>query len=303
MRISTSAMTKMLTNQMNGAYGTYADILQKIASNRNFTRMSENPTDGSKLLKLKDQLAQMDEYQSNIQAAINEMDLAYDTLDAVTGELSNISNLIVEAANGTTTPDSAKAIAESIKEKVGIISDKMNTKYLDNFIFAGTYVQQMPYVEDEDGNITYKGSSQATGDRNLTISEGKTFTYNLTGEQIFGVQDGKNDFFSQMRELDELLNEDPLNHDAIRSKLAVLEDATKNITQANGIISADVTKLVATQEINNDTITKLTEDRVDIEEVDITQAAIELSNAQAALQASYIVGTNLLGSVSLLDYI
>ena len=61
--------------------------------------------------------------------------------------------------------------------------------------------------------------------------------------------------------------------------------------------------MLTTQTINEDTKLKLTEDKVNIEEVDITKAATDLANAQTALQASYAIGTRILGSVSLLDYI
>lgn len=303
MRIATSTVTNLATNSMGNSYEVYADILKKIASNKNFTKMSENPVDATKVLKLKDQLSQLDIYQSNIQAAINEMDLAYDTLGSITDELSIINSKILEASNATTTPESAKALATEIKERVAIISDKMNTKYLDNYIFAGTYVHEMPYVKNDAGEIVYKGSSELAGDRKLTIAENTTFTYNFTGEEIFGEQDGVNDFFSQMRELDELLNADELDYSAIRNKISVLDDATKKITLTQGKVSANVSKLDSTYEINTDTITKLTEDRVDLEEVDITKAATDLANAQTALQASYLIGTNVLSSVSLLDYL
>lgn len=303
MRIATSTLTGMVTGSMGNAYNKYADILNKITSNKNFTKMSENPMDATKVLKLNDQLAQLDQYQSNIQAAMNEMNLAYDTLHSVNDKLIEINDLIVEASNGTTTPESAKAIAADIKEKVNTITDKMNTKYLDKFIFSGTYTEVQPYTTDADGKIIYEGSSIPAGDRNVTIAEGKTFTYNFTGEAIFGAQDGVNDFFSQMRDLDELLNADTLDYDAIRDKLGVLESATKNITQTNGMVSAGVSKLLSTQEINTSTITTLTEHKVDLEEVDITKAATDLASAYNTLQASYAIGTRVLGSVSLLDYI
>lgn len=303
MRIATSTITNSATNSMNNAYKTYLDIINKISSNKNFTKVSENVTDATKVLKLNDELAQMDIYQSNIQAAINEMNLAYDTLGAINDEITEINSLIVEASNATTTPDSAKAIATEIKQRISTITDKMNTKYLDNYIFSGSYTDIMPYTTDADGNIIYQGSSQAAGDRNLTISENTTFTYNFTGEEIFGKQDGVNDFFSQMKELDELLNADSLDYDKIREKLGVLETASNNIIQSQGNVSAKVTKLTATQSVNESTIVKLTEDKANLEEVDITKAATDLANAQTALQASYAIGTTILGSVSLLDYL
>lgn len=309
MRVSTSAMSSLATGAMSNSYQTYLDIINKIASNKNFTKVSENVVDATRVLKLKDQLAQLDEYQSNIQAAINEMDLTYDTLDEIVGTISEINALIVEASNATTTPDSAKAIAADIEQKVATIKDKMNTKYLDNYIFSGTYTQQAPYVQSDDGTISYQGSSQKAGDRNLTISENTVFTYNFTGEEIFGKQDevdadgNKTDFFSQMSNLCDLLRQDTLDHDKIREKLGTLKTATDNITLVQGNVSAKVSKLTSTQSINEDTILKLTEDRTDLEEVDIIKAATDLSNAQTALQASYIVGSTVLSSVSLLDYL
>ena len=231
------------------------------------------------------------------------MNLAYDTLGAITDEISSINTLVVEASNATTTPEGAKAIAVEIKERVAVIKDKMNTKYMDNYIFSGTYIQQPAYVTDADGNIVYQGSSQKAGDRNLTISQDTTFAYNFTGEEIFGKQDGVNDFFSQMKDLDSLLNADTLDYDAIRDKLSVLDEAINNIVQSQGGVSAKVSKLESTKNINESTITKLTEDKVNLEEVDITKAATDLANAQTALQASYSIGTTILGSVSLLDYI
>ena len=312
MRISTSTITNMATGSMSNSYQTYIDVMNKIASNKNFTSVSENVPDATKVLKLNNDLAQMGIYQSNIQAAVNEMDLAYDTLGEITDEISRINSLVVEASNATTTPDSAQAIATEIKERINNIKDKMNTKYLDNYIFAGTFTQEPAYITDVDGNVLYQGSSEKAGDRKLTISENTTFTYNFTGEEIFGVQNDQNvdldtgvglDFFSQMQHLVSLLEKPELEYDEIRGKLSVLDEATKNITQVQGNVSAKVMKLETTKTINEDTILKLTEDKTDLEEVDIVKASTELANAQTALQASYALGTRILGSVSLLDYI
>lgn len=303
MRISTSVMNKLVTGSVGKAYNDYSKIIQKFISKKNFTKMSENPVDGSKVLKLKDQLASLENYQSNIKAGMNEMDLAYDTLGDINDELSNIKDKILECSNGSTTPDEAKANAPVIREKVAAIIDKMNTKYMDNYIFSGTFTQDTPYVTNKEGDIVYQGSSKKAGDRNLTIAEGKVLTYNFTGEEIFGKTDDKNNFFSQMKKLDELLNADKLDYDAIRSKLDVLDNTVKNITSVQGAVSAKVGALDRAYDNNLDAITKLTEDRSELEDLDILKAAGELASAQQALQASYAIGTQVIGSVSLLDYL
>lgn len=303
MRIATSVVSNMMTNSMGNSYEKYMDVINKITSNKNFTSVSENPTDASKVLKLNDQLAQMNQYQSNIEAATNEMNYTYDTLGAVIDEITEIKGLIIEASNASTTPDSAKAINVEIKQRVASIVDKMNTQYLDNYIFSGTYIKEQAYVENPDGTYSYKGSNEEAGARKLTISEDTTLTYNFTGTEIFGKENDVNNFFSQMKELETLLEEDELQYNEIRKKLGVLDNANEKVIQMQGKVSAIVSKLNTTQEINNDTIIKLTENKVEIEEVDITKAATDLANAQQALQASYLIGTNVLGSVSLLDYL
>lgn len=322
MRISTSVMNKTITGAMSNAYNDYAKIIQQISSKKNFTKMSQNPVDASKVLKLKDQLSQVENYQSNIKAATNEMNLAYDTLGDLSDEISSIKDKIIEASNGSTTAESAKAIAAEIKEKVSIVQDKMNTKYMDNYIFSGTYTNKAPYALNtiekevvetlEDGTetitteqvkkITYQGSSKKAGDRNITVAEDKVISYNFTGEEILNTKDG-GDFFSQMEEINTLLNAEPLDHDAIRSKLDVLDGYLKNITSTQGMVSSKVTALDKAYDNNADTILKLTEDCSDLEDIDILKAASDLTSAQQALQASYAIGSQVLGSVSLLDYL
>ena len=38
MRVSTSTINSLATNSMNNSYKTYIDIMNKIASNKNFTK-------------------------------------------------------------------------------------------------------------------------------------------------------------------------------------------------------------------------------------------------------------------------
>ncbi len=303
MRISTQTITNMTNKAVNNANDLYADVIQKITSNKNFQKISDNVVDSTKVLKLNDQLAKLDQYQSNIQAAMNEMNLAYDTLGSVTDEMNAINELIVEAANATTTPESAKAIADELEQRVASIAGYMNQKYMDNYIFSGTFTHEQTYIADENGDFSYNGSPQAGSSRNLTIADNTTFTYNVTGEEIFGEKGTDEEFFAQMQDLISELRQPELDYEAIRGKLEITETVSKNIVQATGQISAEVSKLEATSELNEETIVTLTEDKVDLEEVDITKAATDLATAQTMLQASYSMSSVVMQSVSLLDYL
>lgn len=303
MRISTQTMTSMANKSVNNANDLYTDVLNKISSNKNFQKISDNVVDSTRVLKLNDQLAKLNEYQSNIQAAMNEMNLTYDAMGNLSDELNSINELIIEAASATTTPSSAQAIADEIEQRVASIAGFMNQKYMDNYIFSGTFTHEQTYTVDANGCYVYQGSPEEGSDRNLTIADNKTFAYNITGEQIFGAKNSGNEFFAQMQELLSDLREPTLDYDAIRSKIDTIAEVSKNVNQANGQISAEVEKLQATFEINEQTILTLTEDKVELEEVDITKAATDLATAQTMLQASYMMSSSVLNSVSLLDYI
>ena len=315
MRISDQVLTNMVMGSVGSSYDTYVNTIQKIVSNKNFTKVSENPTDAIKVMKLDNQIAKLDLYQSNVQAATNEMDFTYSTLGDISDELTTINNLIIEASNSTNSPEAAKAIATEIKERVYSIKDKLNAQYLDNYIFSGTYTGVKAFQEGDDGIIKYQGSSEKAGARNLTISENTQFQYNITGEKLFGtqnyyfededgvIQEVSSDFFTQMNELSTLLNADSLDFKKIREKLQVTDSSISNVTQAQGNISAQVSKLDTTKNLNENALLNLTEKKVDIEEVDIVKAASDLANAQTAMQASYLMGTRVLNNVSLLDYL
>ena len=119
MRISTSTISNLATGSMGNAYKTYMDVINKIASNKNFTKVSENVVDSTKVLKLNDQLAQLDQYQSNIQAAVNEMDLAYDLVDGYRSDF-------IETAR--------EVIVENIGQEINVdeISDYLKEVAIDN---------------------------------------------------------------------------------------------------------------------------------------------------------------------------
>ena len=110
-------------------------------------------------------------------------------------------------------------------------------------------------------------------------------------------------YIATISALDTLLNADELDYDAIREKMTVIEGVQDNIIQTTGDISAKVSKLDATQGINDTTILNLTEDKAEIEEVDLAKMATELASARNALQASYTISAEILQGVSLLDYI
>lgn len=155
-------------------------------------------------------------------------------------------------------------------------------KQLDMAIAGDGFFQ----ITLDDGSVTYNGSSATTSDRKVTIAEGTTFSYNTTGDSVFGTitlystttnEDGTTtttsaeaDFFSEMSDLYNLVEADTLDYDAIREKLEVLSAVQEDVINQMDTVSAGVSKPDSTLSVNESTITSLTETKAEIKEVDIT---------------------------------
>ena len=66
MRISSETLSNMAISAMNRGYDNYSNILNSIIKGKNFTTVSEDPASATKVMKLDNQIGQLNMYQDNI---------------------------------------------------------------------------------------------------------------------------------------------------------------------------------------------------------------------------------------------
>ena len=139
------------TNGLNNA-------MMKVMTGRNFNTYSADPAAATRAFKVHSSLNSTNAQYSNNKTVISKFETAWSNIHGVMNDLSNKLGEVpaLEGLNGTnlTNLDSQ---AQILRAGAEAIIQSMNTKYDENFIFAGSDNQEAPFAINDDGFITYRG--------------------------------------------------------------------------------------------------------------------------------------------------
>jgi len=142
-QIFTSANRNMMENQTS-----LLDIQNKLSSGKKFTSLAEDPVGASRVVGLKRELAQLEMFQSNIDASRRRLELEETTLDDLNTASDRARELVLQAANGTLSDADRKTISYELEELVGYMSGLMNTRDAKGeYLFSGSQGQVQTYTQ------------------------------------------------------------------------------------------------------------------------------------------------------------
>jgi len=148
---------KMLSNNylrdMNTNLQNLQKIQQQLSTGKNFTKPSDDPFNVARSMQMNTAINVNTQYNKNITNAINWMD----TTDAALGQLGNVFQTIreklISAGNAAYGSDERQKIKDEINQKVGQISQILNTNFDGEYIFGGTRGASKPVYSKVELNI------------------------------------------------------------------------------------------------------------------------------------------------------
>lgn len=169
---------------------------EQISTGRRVLTPADDPIASTRILQLQQDISLRAQYQENVTAARNRLNLEEAILGSVTDNIQRVRELTVQAGNGSQTFDDRNAIASEIEERLKAIVDLMNTKDASNtYIFAGFKGETIPFVERPGGGVIYYGDD---GERSLEIGSSTVVQTNDTGKNIFvDINSAENTFFTR----------------------------------------------------------------------------------------------------------
>ena len=195
MRISTmqqfnSGVRGILSNQESNKR-----TQEQISTGRRVLTPADDPIASTRILQLQQDISLREQYQKNVTASRNRLNLEESILAGVTDNIQRVRELTVQAGNGSQTFNDRNAIAAEIEERLKSIVDLMNTKDASNtYIFAGFKGETKPFQERPGGGVTYHGDD---GERSLEIGSSTTVQTNDSGKRIFvDIPSADNTFFT-----------------------------------------------------------------------------------------------------------
>jgi flagellar hook-associated protein 3 FlgL len=288
MRIATSQYQAMMTQslQINQERITY--VTQQMANGNRIQLPSDDPVDSVRLSRLKREESTIAQYRSNIAAVQERMAKNEGSLQNMVNDMNSGRDLLVWASNGSNTSQDLNAMVTSLTSLRDSLMYNANSKDQEGrYIFSGTVTDTPAIAYDASAapgsRYTYSGN---TNDQMVVVGNGITQVGN---QNVSGLE-------TLLNQLDQTIttlsasNVDA-NDPAVRS---TLKDNLDGFDTAMGLIGGKVAVIGGQQNIlktidaNHENVSLANQTAIlDIGQLDVGSAAIELNGYQTALEASY----------------
>lgn len=333
MRTTSNMLSNQYLTGYNQSLSQLSDIQQKIATNKEINKPSDDPVRIVRGLQFSSSANSNTMYSQNANDAISWMKTSDSNIISIQNVLTSIRTEVSKAISAG--PDSSYTTAAGIIDKaIDELVQLGNADMGGRYIFGGQNDTTPPFTRNADGTVTYNGTYDGqlknpaspfnavtnpnvatAGTITMTISPGAADPLrdkvNVDGQALFGAIDTTSTPPNQPQIFKDLLKikQDVLNGATAASGNAAVLTADLGIldTDSNQVILAQSSigaRQSAYQTIKDrlidDSLT-IASDRSDNEDLDVAKASIDLQKAQNVYSAVLGIGARILPK-SLLDY-
>ncbi|WP_259472635.1 flagellar hook-associated protein FlgL [Clostridium estertheticum] len=163
MRITNKMLSNNFLRDMRTNLNNLSTIQTQMATGKQINKPSDDPAKASKIMQMYSEIDANKQYNDNITNTSNWLDMTDTTLDQVGKVTIRIKELLVAAGNGGYGPDEKAAVKYEISQKVGELSQMLNTTFDGKYIFGGTNGTNKPVgtnVVDGDTELISNEKSQ-----------------------------------------------------------------------------------------------------------------------------------------------
>jgi len=137
MRITNNMLINNMMQNLSSNLLRTQKYLNQLATGKKISLPSDDPIVASKSLKLRTDVAEIEQYKRNTDDAINWMDITESTLNQMTELIHRAKELTNQAANGTNTSEEELKIREEIAGLKSQLISLANATYAGRYIFSG----------------------------------------------------------------------------------------------------------------------------------------------------------------------
>jgi flagellar hook-associated protein 3 FlgL len=189
MRISTSWVQQTAVNSILDQQSKMQQTQMQLSTGKKLLTPSDDPGAAARIIDLNQSIKQTEQYQSNINAARQRLDLESGVLQNATDILHRIKELGVQGLNATYSPSDRTIIAtemESLNENLVGMANTRNAN--GEYLFSGFKSTTQPFSKNTaGGGYTYAGDGYQ---RTIQIGETRQIADGDPGINVFGIPAG-----------------------------------------------------------------------------------------------------------------
>jgi len=275
---------------------------QQIASQKRINKISDDPIGVGQVLAYRDKIATIEQYKENIDRGISQIESNELTLDFASDLVLTAQRMAENYSSEGVSPEEKKIVAQQIKDLYEQLESLANSKFNNNYVFAGHATDTAPFSHDADYNVTYHGDD---GQLRIMVGDNVEVNIDADGRNIFqNAANGGVNLFDELKNLiDGLENADLVDGSAqIQATIAPLFEARQQINDRRSEYAPALYRLQYTNDYWDNLKPKLQDALADTEQSDITQAALELKNLETAYEITLATAARII-QPSLMDFL
>jgi flagellar hook-associated protein 3 FlgL len=296
-RISTLAGSRTMLQGIQESNRQLLIAQEQVTTGRRINRVSDNPADAVSALNQRATLRRMEQYGRNAEEGTSWMAASDSALQSVNGSLASVRALLVQANSGANDATSRAALATQIRASRDSILQAANSVKDGRPLFSGNAGGTVAY----DANGMYQGDNGAVV---LPITSGVSLQVNVTGTQLFGVNNPADPLHGDLFQMLDALATSVQNGDsaAVGTGLGLIDDATKLVATAQVQLGARASQLEDLTNSIEDSKVSLKSGISTKENVDFAESILNLKTREAAYQAAIQVTAKVI-QPSLMDFL
>lgn len=337
MRVTNQMLANSFLGDMKNNLENLKNLQQQMTSGKEIRRPSDNPFKAARAMQLHTDINANKQYNENITDTINWLDTTDTALGQAGDVLQKVRELLLSGGNAAYGTDERKAIKDEIGERVGELTQILNTNFDGKYVFGGTRGATKPVITTtdkssgnnqisyykRDGGIIDTTSSDPTDVNELNmikskleveVSQGVTMEYNVTASDLmeFTNENGTQIDLSEvlkkaLNHLDGKNDAGTVRDDSSTSKLTnedltSLDNVITNLLKIRSEVGAKQNRMDSAKDKNSDENFNMTEILSKTEDIDITEKTMEYANMQTVYMASLQTSAKVL-QPTLLDYL
>jgi len=294
-----------INNFIRNIHQQAGDILkaqQQIASQKRINKISDDPIGMGHVLAYRAKIATIEQYKENIDQGISQLEFNELNLDLASNLVKTAQQVAENYSGLDVTPAEKQLAAHQVKDLYEQLEALANSKFNNNYVFAGHATDTAPFSHDASYQSSYDGDD---GQLRLMVGENVEINIDADGRNLFqNAANGGVNLFDQLKNLiDGLENTDPVAGNAqIKATVNTLFDARQQIDDRRAEYAPALYRLQFTDEYWDNLKPKVQEALAETEQADITQAVLELKNIETAYETTLATAARII-QPSLMDFL
>ena len=184
MRVPDTMLQTNFMKNLSRNKSLLAEIQNQLTTQSKVNKPSDNPLSNSRIMRLQNQISNLDTYKSNIDYGLSMID---DSILSMESMQTTVQDVMVQLTNvnSAIVSDQLDSFASSIDSALNILVDLANSSFNGQYNFGGTESGIKPFYYDKANNVVVTNNDHIGGDRNVKIASSITEKFNISGKDLF----------------------------------------------------------------------------------------------------------------------